>query len=117
MELRTIFLWYQITLDSSAALASLYMGIAITQEFGLGSRKELLQLLHRVTFALVTIGWAWHAEDLAMRPGEHGLTLTNVFLHTTLLASMVTASIRIWRFQNVNGGHQGNGSLMTGPYR
>lgn len=118
MELRTIFLWYQVSLDTTAALASLYMGIAITQEFGLGSRQEIWQLMHRVAFALVTAAWAWHAEDLIMHSELHGLTFTNIFLHTTVLMCMIIASVRIWRFQrNQVDNRFMNGGLMTGPFR
>lgn len=119
--LRTVFLYYQVTLDTLAALSCLYMGLAITKEFGLGSRKEIFQLLHRATFALATAGWAYHAEDLLSNPEAHGLTFSNVFLHTAVLACMTIASVRIWRFQHDRGGDgvkkHANGSLMTGPFR
>ncbi len=118
--IRTVFLYYQVTLDTLASLSCLYMGLAITNEFGLGSRHEIWQLLHRVAFALATAGWAYHATDLLVHPAEHGLTFSNVFLHTGVLICMAIASVRIWRFQHDRNGNgikkSANGSLMTGPF-
>lgn len=115
---KMLTLYYQVTLDTMATLITLYTGLAITQNFGTGNARQKWQLAHRFAFVWVTLGWAYHAEDMLMNPGLHGLTKSNLILHTGLVVLYTIACIRIMMYQRVT--HDDvymNGDLSTGPFQ
>jgi uncharacterized membrane protein len=116
--LKTIFMIYQVSLDLGMSIASLYMALAITDEYGWARPRERIQMMHRVTFAAVTVTLAWHAVDIIMRPFEHGLTFSNVALHTAFSACMGVAAMRIAQAQRrQSDGHpHTNGDILAGPF-
>lgn len=111
---RNFMLWAQIILDLIGALSALYIALIITQAFGLGSWRARLQLLHRFTLVMVSLGFAWHVEDLVNRPDAHGLTGPNVFLHLSFILMSVVSAIRFRRFQRQQG--ETNGGHLVGPF-
>lgn len=120
--IKSVFMVYQIMLDLGMSLASLYMALAITDQYGWSSPRERMQLLHRAAFVAVVLGLAWHAVDIMMRPGEHGLTFSNVFLHTGWSLCMWVAAVRISRQQTREARNplehrkHTNGDILAGPF-
>jgi hypothetical protein len=116
--IRLLTLYYQVSLDSAASLVTLYTGIAITQHWGFGSLRQKWQFAHRLAFAAVTIGWAYHAMDLVTRPEAHGLTPSNLLLHTALMVCYTIACVRIRMYQRGDSDDvYRNGDLMAGPFQ
>lgn len=115
---REVMGFLQVVIDIISALTVLYVAVVITAQYGFHNTKERLQFAHRVCLVLVSVAFAYHAEDIMMNFSRHGLTATNVLLHLSLMSCIVISTIRMTR-QATKGAHvpYKNGGSITGPLR
>lgn len=110
-----------VLIDSLAALFCAYTAVFITWHFGFGSFEQRLQAGHRLAILFMSVCFAWHAEDIAEAPEAHGLALSNVCLHITIV---IVTSMSAWRLkrashfeEQMKKMHQeGNGGVIVGPF-
>ena len=84
-----------VGIDVINCLVIFYVAITITRQFGFGNSKARLQYAHRVALIGLGIVFGWHAEDVAMHPETHGLSMINLIEHVVVLIAFSIGAVRI----------------------
>jgi hypothetical protein len=111
---KDVMIYVMPTFDCIIAILLFYMGAMLTQNWGFGSRRELLLAAHRLMIFIGSASFAWHAFDIFRDPHRHGLTLSNFELHLVVVGIVIVSSIRMTVAEKRI--YKPNGDGFTGPF-
>jgi hypothetical protein len=112
---KEVMVYVMTIFDVCAAMFTFYSALKLTDDFGFGSRRQVLLLVHRVLCFAVSFAFANHAYDIWRDPVRHGLTTSNFELHAIMVALYFVSAVRI-TIAEKNHHKGGNGGLLTGPF-